>query len=65
MIGSIENRGTSMGSIYANNHFGGLTDEANEWKYQFNGWKIAGTNDVIAKYHCISGTLPYIYAKLS
>ena len=61
MIGSIENLGTSIGSIYANNNFGGLTDEENEWKYQFNGWKIAGTNDVIAECSGNSQLLPNFF----
>ena len=65
MIGYIENHGTSIGSIYANNNFGGLTDEENEWKYQFFGWKIAGNDDVIAECSGNSQLLPNFFSLLS
>ena len=55
MIGDLKRLGSIKGGIYAKNNFGGLTDEKNIWKYWMdNGWKTAGTNDIIIE--CTSGT---------
>ena len=52
IIGSFDKlgSGSSHAHIYARNNFAGLTDERNIWMYfDRTKWKIAETNDVIAK----------------
>ena len=51
LIGDLEDLGSTRGSIYAKDDFGGLTDEKNVWRYSNNGysnsgWRTAGTNDI-------------------
>ena len=59
LIGDLEDLGSTRGSIYAKDDFGGLTDEKNVWRYSNNGysnngWKTAGKNDITVE--CTSGT---------
>ena len=56
-IGSINELGGNTGvGIFAEDDFGGLTDEKNLWKYKLpNGvWNTASTNDITVE--CTSGT---------
>ena len=55
LIGSLDNIGTVMCSLYAYDDYGGLDDNSNEWVYyswdngyynNIDGWKWAGENEV-------------------
>ena len=55
LIGDLADLGSTRGSIYAKDDFGGLTDEKNSWEFKFpNGWQTAKTNDITVE--CTSGT---------
>ena len=49
LIGKTSNIGSNSGAFYTKNEFGGLTDSRNKWYYLsfYDGWKEAGSNDVI------------------
>ena len=46
IVGILANLGKFTGDIWTKDEFEGLTDGRNVWKYQNQGWKDAGPNDV-------------------
>ena len=55
MIGAIDNLGSTTGSLYAIDDFGGLTDTKNVWNFVDNGeWNTTKTNDITIE--CTIGT---------
>ena len=53
----LKNDSTVEEGIDSKDDMGGVTDDKNIWHYHTgDDWKTAKTNDIIAEYHCSSGT---------